>query len=628
MAEKKERLFSNFPPVSTEEWMEKVAIDLKGADFERRVVWRTGEGFDVQPFYRWEDIKDSKLIDSLPGEYPYVRGTKKDSNNWLVREEVVVKHVGKANQKAVSLLQRGANSICFEIESNLLTDSLFAELLNGINPEEVELNFSTSQCQIVKLTKLLVAYYQEQKFNVMNLFGSVKFDYFNQLLTEGKEEGELPSYLSELINAIAPLPFYRVCNVTASSLSNAGAYLFQELGYALSWGNAYLSTMVEQGVPSAIAAKKIKFTFGVGSNYFLEIAKFRAARLLWANIAAAYEPTCDHDCENEGEGGRCRCASKMQIHAVTSTYNLTLYDEYVNLLRTQTEAMSAVLGGVDSMTVLPFDFPYKESDEFSERLARNQQLLLKEEAHFDKVIDPAGGSYYLETLTASIAEQAWNLFLTIEEEGGFYAAIKAGTVQDAVSESNDKRELAVARRRETLLGTNQFPNFGEFAGDKRPVQESCTANQSIKTLPATRVATEFEKLRLETDLSGKRPKVFMLTIGSLVMRQARAQFACNFFACAGYEVIDNLGFNSVEEGVNAALAVDADVVVLCSSDDEYATYGEAAFKALDNRALFVVAGAPACMDELKEIGVEHFVHVRVNMLETLKEFNMNLLKQK
>ena len=631
MAEKRERLFSSFPPISTEEWKGKIVADLKGADFDKKLVWRTQEGFDVQPFYRWEDIKDLQQLNSLPGEFPYLRGTKKESNAWLVRQDLVVTDVKEANKKALFLLDRGVESLSFKIDEKDLSDHLFADLLDGIYADCVELNFSTCQGHIVELAKLLVAYYQEKKYDVKKLFGSIDFDFFNKMLTRGKEKGNFIEVSKALIEAIKPLPFYRVLNVTSSSLNNAGSYLAQELGYALAWGNEYLDKLVsEEGLPAALVAKKIKFNFGVGTNYFMEIAKFRAARLLWANIVASYGPTCDHDCENEGENNVCRCASKMRIHAQTSFSNMTVYDAHVNLLRSQTEAMSAGLAGVDSLTVLPFDVTYKESDEFSERLARNQQLLLKEESHFDKVVDPAGGSYYIETLTASIAEQAWKIFLKVLEDGGFYESVKKGLVQDEINSSNDKRHLYVAQRRENLLGTNIFPNFNEKAGDKRPVEIATCCSSSkgsgIKTLNMSRAASGFEELRLQTEASGKRPKAFMLTIGSLVMRQARAQFACNFFACAGYEVVDNLGFDTVEKGIEAAMAAGADVVVLCSSDDEYAEYAEAAFKALNNRAMFAVAGAPACMDELKAKGIEYFIHVRVNVLETLKEFNANLLK--
>ena len=319
----------------------------------------------------------------------------------------------------------------------------------------------------------------------------------------------------------------------------------------------------------------------------------------------------------------------MIAHAETSTFNLTLFDAHVNLLRTQTETMSAALAGVNSITVTPFDKTYKTPDDFSERIARNQQLLLKEECHFNKVVDPAAGSYFIENLTVSIAKQAWDLFLNVEEEGGMLEAVKAGKVQEAVNASNKARHDAVSKRKEVLLGTNQFPNFNEKAGEKNPVEAQCccsgnSCEKPIATLNFNRAASEFEALRLQTERSGKRPKAFMLTIGNLAMRQARAQFSCNFLACAGYEVIDNLGFPTVEEGVEAAMKAGADIVVICSSDDEYAEYAVPAFKALNGRAMFIVAGAPACMEDLKAAGIENFIHVRVNVLETLKEYNAKL----
>ena len=193
---------------------------------------------------------------------------------------------------------------------------------------------------------------------------------------------------------LRPLPQYRVLTVNALNINNAGAYIYQELGYALSWGAELIDKLTEAGYSIEELTSRIKFVFGVGSNYFMELAKFRAARWLWAEIIGAYGDQYKGD------------AAKIHMHAVTSTWNKTIYDAHVNLLRTQTEAMSATLGGVDSLTVQPFDVTYQESDNFSERIARNQQLLLKEESHFDKVIDPAAGSYYIEHLTNALAEQA------------------------------------------------------------------------------------------------------------------------------------------------------------------------------------------------------------------------------
>ena len=623
MADSKEKLFSDFSPVTTEQWMEKITADLKGADFEKKLVWRTNEGFKVKPFYRKEDLEGLKTTDALPGEFPYLRGNKKDNNEWLVRQEIRVDDVKEANAKALDILNKGIDSLSFHVKAKELNAAYLETLLDGICAECVELNFSTCQGHVVELANLLVEYFQKKGYDLNKLQGSINFDYLNKMVAKGKEKGSLVDTAKALIAATAALPEYRVINVNALTLNNAGAYIYQELGYALAWGNEYMNQLTEAGVPAATVAKKIKFNFGISSNYFLEIAKFRAGRMLWADIVNSYLAE-----------GDCKCAAQMKVHAETSSFNLTIFDSYVNLLRTQTEAMSAALAGVDSMTVVPFDKAYETPNDFSERLARNQQLLLKEESHFGKVIDPAAGSYYIENLTVSIAKQAWDLFLAVEDEGGFYAAVKAGKVQEAVNASNKARHEAVAKRKEILLGTNQYPNFTELAGDKRPLEAVCccggghhdTCEKDVPTLNFDRAASEFEALRLQTEASGKRPKAFMLTIGNLAMRQARAQFSCNFLACAGYEVVDNLGFSSVEEGIDAAMAAKADIVVLCSSDDEYAEYAIPAFKALNGRAMFIVAGAPACMDELKAAGIENFIHVRVNVLETLKEYNAKLLK--
>ena len=619
MADSKEKLFSDFPGVSTEAWMEKITADLKGADFEKKLVWKTNEGFKVKPFYRQEDLEGLKTTEGLPGEFPYVRGTKKDDNTWLIRQDIKVECAKEANEKALDILNKGVDSLCFSLKKKDLSPEYIETLLNGICAECVELNFSTCQGATVMLANLLVDYFTKKGYDLATLKGSINYDPMGKMLCKGKDMTAYVATAKELVEVMKALPKYRCISVNAIELNNAGSYISQELGYALAWGNEYLNALVEAGLDATEVAKKMKFNFGISSNYFLEIAKFRAARMLWANIVKEYNPACE-------------CACKMKAHAETSTFNLTLFDAHVNMLRTQTEAMSAALAGVDSITVSPFDKAYQTPDDFSERIARNQQLLLKEECHFDKVVDPAAGSYYIENLTASIAEQAWKLFLEVEEAGGMMEAIKAGKVQEAVNASNKARHEAVSKRREILLGTNQYPNFTELSEGKAPMGCQCCCGgqgeceKPFATLDKARAASEFEALRLETEGASKRPKAFMLTIGNLAMRQARAQFSCNFLACAGYEVIDNLGFPTVEEGVEAAMKAGADIVVLCSSDDEYAEYAIPAYQALNGRAMFIVAGAPACMDDLKAAGIENFIHVRCNVLETLKEYNAKLLK--
>ncbi len=617
MTEKKELLFDQFPPVSTEEWRAKVEADLKGAPFEKKLVWRTNEGFNVQPMYRAEDIAGLKTTDSLPGEFPYVRGTRTD-NDWFARQDIIASSPEEANRIALDVLNKGVTSLGFSIKE--ASEDELKTLLAGIKIDAVELNFNVCPKKALTFAALLVDYIKADGAE-KTFVGSIDFNPFRKALKHGTAfPGDIAAMAVELLDTVKGVPGLKVLSVDSVMLSNAGAYIYQELGYALAWGAEWMTMLTEKGIDPAEVAARIKFNMGVSSNYFMEIAKFRSARMLWAQIVKQYG-VADDFC-------------KMAVHAETSRFNQTVYDAYVNLLRSQTECMSAALAGVDSITVTPFDTPYKTPDEFSERIARNQQFLLKEESHLDKVVDPAGGSYYVETLTVAIAEQAWKVFLGVEEEGGFLAQINNGAIQKVIRETSEKRHTDVARRKEILLGTNQFPNINEMAADKIVNDGACgcgcghshSEENNGEGLPVARAASDFEALRLATEAASNRPKVFMLTIGNLAMRLARAQFSTNFFGCAGYEIIDNLGFDTVQQGVDAALEKGADVVVLCSSDDEYAELAPEAFKYLDGRAEFVVAGAPACMEDLKAVGIKDFVHVRCNVLDVLRDFNARLLK--
>ena len=348
------------------------------------------------------------------------------------------------------------------------------------------------------------------------------------------------------------------------------------------------------------------FVFSVAVQYFMEIAKFRAARMLWANVVEAY-------------GTDSTCAKKMTIFAYTGEWNQTVYDSYVNMLRATTEAMSAALAGVDYLEVVPFDFAYQVPGEFSNRIARNVQSILKEESNFDKVVDPAAGSYYIENLTNSLAEAAWKLFTDVESAGGYVVKFKEGFIQSEIKAVSDKKDKNIATRREILLGTNQYPNFLEVADEVitkeivsreiptlmgMKMEESCCCREKIaEPIIPYRGSQAFEKLRLATDRSGKEPKAFMLTFGNLAMCRARAQFSSNFFAVAGIRVIDNNRFDTIEEGAKAALESGAQIVVACSSDEEYAEAVPQIAKLLGGKAILVVAGDPACREELVAAGI-------------------------
>ena len=621
MANKEQKLFAEFPPVSTEQWESVIAVDLKGADYEKKLVWRTAEGFNVRPYYRAENLDGIKYLGSQCGEFPYVRGTGKD-NNWRIVQTIEVGCPKEANAQATVLLTKGVESIGFVIGDKEFSAADLDTLLSGISVKNTELVFSG--CATKKVAGLFIDKMDKEGVDPETVRASFVLDPIVKKLTlKGTmacKNGQCKGFenLASLISKGAAYKRIRFVNVSGEIFHNSGSTIVQELAFTLAAGHEYVVKLMEQGLSVDQVAPALRFSMAISSNYFMEIAKFRAARLLWANIMAPYNPSRG-------------CASKMKVHAVTSKWNMTVYDPYVNMLRGTTEAMSAAVSGVHSIEVLPFDTPYEKPTDFSARIARNVQLLLKEESHFNQVCDAAGGSYYIENLTNSIAEQAWNLFRLVEEKGGYIAAFEAGFIQDQVEASAAKKNSNIATRRETLLGTNQFPNFNEVADEaitedvvtgKSTCKCGCAsqAADGVRPLKPYRGAMAFEQMRLKVDRSGKQPKAFMLTCGALAFARARAQFSCNFFACAGIRVQDNTYFKSVEEGVKAALEAKAEIVVICAADDDYATLAPEAFKLLGDKAIFVVAGAPACKEELEAQGIKNFISVRNNVLETLQYY--------
>ena len=618
MTNKQQKLFTDFAPITTEEWEAKINADLKGKDYERALVWKTYEGFNLRPYYRQENLENLKYLDTLPGEFPFVRGNKKTGNDWLIRQNIFVSDFESANKKALEILGKGITSIGFYFSNcEKINKKSLAILLRDICLEAAEINLvcpdDSGNCAVV-----FAEFASESKWENKKIKASSSIDPIGTYVLKGKLAKDVFSKLKPIIEKTKVLPQFRTLGVHGKFFANSGSSVVQELAFSLAQGAEYLTQLTELGLTIDYVAKTIKFNFGIGNNYFMEIAKLRTARLLWAQIVKAYNPESDFP-------------AALIAHSETNRYNLTIYDPYVNLLRTQTEAMSAALGGADSITVLPFNVIYEEPTVLSERIARNQQILLKEESYLDKVSDPASGSYYIENLTDSLATQAWNLFLAIQEKGGFTAALRQGFIQKGIKEMASKRDLNIALRRENLLGTNQFPNFTEkitreFDGSLFDPVDLSEEDADVETLKPYRAAQAFEALRYTTDVyskTHKRPVVFMLTIGNLAMRKARAQFSCNFFAVAGFTVIDNNGFETVEEAVTAARSAKADIVVLCSSDDEYAELAPQASELL-KKEILVVAGAPACQKELEELGITNFINMKSNILEELKVYQTKL----
>ena len=423
----REKLFEQFPPVSTKDWMARIAADLKCEDLNQKLIWKTREGFDLMPFYRQDDIENLNNINALPGEFPFIRGSRSAGNTWRIRQNITVTDYREANKKALDLLMRGVDSIGFYItDIETINEQNFNTLLDGIYPEATELNF-LSDGKAREIVTIFSDILKKKGADPEKIHGAVETDPLGRLIMNGTlcipvDKGM--DYLSEVAALTAGLPCFRAIHLNASNFANAGCTIVEELAFGIAMGAEYLVRLDQRSIKAGDAAKKIRFSFSSGSDYFPEIAKIRSARLLWSAVLDGFNPA-----------GKDFTA--MEIHSVTSRYNKSLSDPYLNMLKTQTEAMSAVLGGADSITVEPCDIVFRKPDDFSERIARNQQLILKEESYFDKVADPGGGSYYIEMLTRLLAENAWKLFLEIEAMGGFLSALRKGFIHEKISRSAD-----------------------------------------------------------------------------------------------------------------------------------------------------------------------------------------------
>jgi len=616
---KREKLFEQFSPVSKKEWLDKISTELKRDDFKSKLVWKTDEGFGVMPFYMQEDTENLKYINSLPGEFPYLRGNKTDNNTWKIRQNITVRDYSEANRKAVEILMKGVDSLGFIIDDpELLGEKNFDSLLKYIYPEFVELNF-LSTGKVKEIAGFFLNYIYKTKSDPQKITGAIETDPLSRLMLNGTlcipvEKGF--DYLADVTGMISSLPGFRAININASNFCNAGSDLVQELGFAISMGAEYVSQLVERGIGADVAASRIRFSFGTGSNFFPEIAKLRAARLLWSAVMNGFMP------------GNYESA-RMEIHCVTSRWNKTLYDSHINILRTQTEAMAAILGGTDSLTVEPFDVVFREPDEFSERIARNQQLILKEESFFDKVADPVSGSYYIENLTSLMEDNAWKLFLETESQGGFLESLKKGFIQGKIQESAANRKNDISKRKIKFVGTSLYPEQDEEIPARTDIDGLFIGQPSaediiVEPVRLFRGPAVLEKIRMTVGGEDRRPAAFMFTTGDQFMRKARAQFASDFFGCAGYRIIDNPGFETVEEGIKAAVTSGSDIIVICSSDEEYSLVAPEIFKRLKNTAMIVIAGNPPCMDELKSLGIEHFISTRSDIVAKLEYFNARL----
>ncbi|MCK4747678.1 MAG: methylmalonyl-CoA mutase small subunit, partial [Bacteroidales bacterium] len=575
--EDNKQLFTEFPEITTAQWEEKILADLKGADYQKKLIWRTDEGVDVKPYYRAEDVDPLGYLKHA-GK---LKKTDSAPNQWTICQDIFPgEDPQETNSRIKSALKGGAEAIRIHLgDAPPIGQEMIHSLLEGIPLGETEFIFQGS-LMADALYELLCTFAHSKGVNEADLKGSPGADPLGKMVVSGIPIASLEN-LGKLVKRVKKdSPDMRIIDVNGTIFQNSGSNLVEELAFGLAMANEYLAILTAQGIDPTEAISSLQLNLTSGSNYFLEVAKLRAARILWGKICEGYgvEP---------GEG-------KIRIHSTSSEWNMTLYDPYVNMLRGTTEAMSAIIGGADLVSVLPFDYPYGKSSEFSDRIARNVQIILREEAYFDKVADPSSGSYYIESLTDSIGEKAWDLFRETESKGGFRKAFESGWIQEMVLASRNKRAERAASGRGRILGTNAFPNFNELIYENLDERKmSASYETPLTSLVPFRLSSLFEEVRLETERSKKRPRVLLLKYGNPAWMTARAMFSGNFFACAGYEIVDLPAAGTIEEVIETARETDADIVVLCSSDDAYPTLAPSLHEALKERSIIVVAGYPA-----------------------------------
>ncbi len=698
-----ERLFPEFSPASFDDWYKEAVASLKGAPYEKKVITKTYEGIDLQPMYWAQALEGVPHIGSLPGFPSYVRGTEPSGyvlKPWDICQEIANPTPEEFNEAARYALARGQNAVKLvlashsrlgkdpdedalsEIREDGFSLSMVEDLLKafrGIDLTTVPLTVYAG-ASAFPFMALFAAFLEQQKAKASDLRGCIGADPLAELALNGS----LPLPLSAAYDMMACLgkwtaenaPHIQTILVHGCPYHDAGANAVQELAFAIATGAEYIREMILRDVSADSIARQVRFVFSLGPNFFMEIAKLRAARLIWGQVVQAFG----------GSGDAC----KMTIHGRTSSRTKTAIDPYVNMLRNTTEAFSGAMGGVDSMHVCPFDEPVRPAGEFSQRVSRNLQIILREEAHFTHPIDACGGSWYVEKLTDTVARAAWKLFQEVEKLGGMHRALAAGMPQAAVAEIAAQRTKNIDSRRDVLVGINMYPNLREM-----PLAPSTTDLKALRTKLAARV----QALRLQTDMfrlydhlgtlaialnrgednvmehaikaaaggatlgdiwsvlangneagppvrpleihrvserfeglrksaaeileeTGNRPRVFLAGVGALASFKPRADFSSALFEVGGFEVLTEPDLSGVEEAVRAAVASPARIIAVCSTDQAYPELIPPLARAIKEArpdVTLLVAGRPPAEQEssYREAGVDDFFYMGMNVFKML-----------
>ncbi|MEQ2526105.1 methylmalonyl-CoA mutase subunit beta [Bacillaceae bacterium CLA-AA-H227] len=592
----KEMRDQSFPSASLEDWKAKSEESLKGRTIET-LAKDTYEEIKMKPLYT---LQDQTVASPFPAQGDFRRGVNAlgyVSQEWKVAQKIHVDELKVSLQKA---MEKGQTAISFEVNDAILTQLEDLEEFHGQYP--YSLNGKAYHGRLLDTISRFAS--------AVEGTGFIAQDPIAILAENGAVEDNVNVAYKELYEAISKaaqtLPNVRTILVDTTPYHNGGANAVQELAIAISTGVTHIEELLSRGRSLDTILSKLVFQFSIGANFFMEVAKLRAARILWSKVTEAYGAV----------------SQGMMISATTSSYTKTVFDPYVNMLRAGNEAFAAVLGGVQYLHVSPFNEPEGTATEFSERIARNTQLILREEAHLTKTIDPAGGSWYIEHLTNELADKAWQLFLGIDEKGGILEGLKQGWIQSEIASVREKRETAVSTRKQTIVGTNKY---ADLRGDSLDVQGQPGDKTTgfIEPIPQGRLAEPFERLRKKATLlkeKGISPVVGLITLGDVKSHKMRMDFIQGFLSPGGIESKVSGEILKAEAAEEFIKETNLEHYIICGSNDQYEAFGLAVAEQLKvtypNVQLYL-AGIPEEKAKWEQSGIKDFIHVKSNCYETL-----------
>lgn len=599
-------LFSEFQPATAADWEEQARKDLQGTPLEN-LIYRTYEQISLKPYYTKADIEGLATAQQKPGEFPFVRGRKANNNNWLNIQHIKVDSDGQdAINTAADALNGGADGVHFVIREQAQFNVSY--LIQTLDLTKCTVCYTISK-EPDKFLNRIYAELKRQKISPLNLKGFINYE---PLTNSGKlEKGEKKAISKILDLTKNSTDFYGV-SVCGTSFSSIGASATQEIAFTLSAAVTYIDHLTNAGEPLESVLRNMQLCMASGTNYFLEIVKLRVIRLLWATIVEAYkaEPAL---------------ATQLRIHCITSSWYQTTLAPHVNMLRATTGAMSSVIAGCDSLTVMPYDYVFKKPDELSTRIARNVPVILKKEAYLDKAIDPAAGSYYLEYLTDELASKSWDLFREVEAQGGFEAAYQEGFILNSITSVSREKFKNVTIGKDVLVGTNKYQN------PKEQIEFDPEALIQSEDFDTTRAAYPTEVIRMAVELHlrkhKRKPKAIVAVIGKTEQHLLKASFAKELFSCAGFNIEEQY-YASVEDASDKLVQATAEVVVVSASEINFAREFGPKLRTHQGKPTVILAEDPQIMkDELIAHGFDEFLFENCDTRTILNKVHQRLSQE-